>query len=50
MQRWCRPGGISIEKLVNPTDPYQLHMSDWATNRVAQALSAAIAGAPLSTT
>jgi acyl-CoA thioesterase I len=50
MQRWCRPGGISIEKLVNPTDPYQLHMSDWATNCVAQALSAAITGAPLSTT
>jgi acyl-CoA thioesterase I len=46
MQRWCIQDGIPIAELTDPTDPYQLHMSEWATNCVTQALYGAIAGAP----
>jgi acyl-CoA thioesterase I len=46
MRRWCRDGGIPIAELIDPTDPDQLHMSDWAPNCVTQALAGAIIGAP----
>jgi hypothetical protein len=46
MQRWCVQGGIPIDELIDPTDGDRLHMSDWATNCMTQALYGAIAGAP----
>ncbi len=46
MQRWCVEDSIVIADLVDPTDPSQLHMSDWATDCVTQALDGAIASAP----
>ena len=46
MKRWCLNGGIPIEELIDPIDPDHLHMSDWATNCVTQALFGAIVGAP----
>jgi len=49
MRRWCCDGGIPIAELIDPTDPDQLHMSDWATNCVTQALAGAIIGAPQAT-
>jgi len=45
MRRWVEDN-IPIANLVDPTDPDQLHMSDWATNCVTQALDSAIKGAP----
>jgi len=45
MRRWCVDGGIPIAELIDPTDPSQLHMSEWATNCVTQALYGAIKGA-----
>jgi acyl-CoA thioesterase I len=49
MRRWCVEGGIPIEELIDPTDPDQLHMSDWVTNCLTQALFGAIVGAPAAT-
>jgi acyl-CoA thioesterase-1 len=49
MRRWCCGGGIPIAELIDPTDPDKLHMSDWATNCVTQALFSAVAGAPTAT-
>jgi acyl-CoA thioesterase-1 len=49
MQRWCLQGGIPIEELIDPTDGDHLHMSDWATNCVTQALFGAIANAATAT-
>jgi acyl-CoA thioesterase I len=49
MRRWCVDGGVPIAELIDPTDQTQLHMSDWATNCVTQALYGAIAGAPAAT-
>ncbi len=46
MERWCVGDGIPIDELIDPTDPDKLHMSEWATACVAQALYGAIAGAP----
>ena len=45
MERWVVQGGIPIDELIDPTDGDRLHMSDWATNCMSQALSGAIAGA-----
>lgn len=45
MRRWVKDK-IPIASLVDPTDPDKLHMSDWATNCVTQALDGAIRGAP----
>jgi acyl-CoA thioesterase I len=45
MRRWCCGDGIPIAELIDPTDPDKLHMSDWATNCVTQALYGAIAAA-----
>jgi acyl-CoA thioesterase-1 len=49
MRRWCLEGGIPIEELIDPTDGDHLHMSDWATNCVTQALFGAIVGAAAAT-
>ena len=46
MRRWCLQDGIPIAELIDPTDDSHLHMSDWATNCVSQALFGAIVGAP----
>jgi acyl-CoA thioesterase I len=46
MQRWCVQGGIPIDELIDPTDGDRLHMSDWATNCMTQALYGAIVDAP----
>jgi acyl-CoA thioesterase I len=45
MRRWCVDGGIPMAELIDPTDQSLLHMSDWATNCVTQALYSAIEGA-----
>jgi hypothetical protein len=46
MRQWIEDG-VPIENLVDPTDTRDhLHMSDWATNCVTQALDNAINGAP----
>jgi hypothetical protein len=45
MRRWCLEGGVPIAELMDPTDDQHLHMSDWATHCVTQALYGAIAGA-----
>jgi hypothetical protein len=45
MERWVVEGGIPIDELIDPTDGDRLHMSEWATNCVSQALSGAITGA-----
>lgn len=47
MRRWCLADGIPIAQLVDPTDPTQLHMSDWATNGASAALFGAIEQAVL---
>lgn len=44
MERWVVQGGIPIDELIDPTDRDRLHMSDWATNCMSQALFGAIAG------
>jgi acyl-CoA thioesterase I len=44
MRRWCVEGGIPIAELIDPTDGDHLHMSDWATNCMTQALFGAIEG------
>jgi acyl-CoA thioesterase-1 len=46
MERWCVQDGIPIDELIDPTDNDRLHMSEWATNCVTEALYGAIAGAP----
>jgi acyl-CoA thioesterase I len=45
MRRWCVEDGIAIADLIDPTDPSQLHMSDWATDCVTRVLDGAIASA-----
>ncbi len=45
MKRWCVEGGIPIDELIDPTDGDRLHMSEWATNCMSQALYRAITGA-----
>ena len=45
MRQWCLKDNIPIADLIDPEDPSRLHMSDWATNCVTQALYGAIAGA-----
>jgi hypothetical protein len=44
MERWIVQDGTSIEDLIDPTDGDRLHMSEWATNCMSQALFGAIAG------
>jgi acyl-CoA thioesterase-1 len=50
MRRWYVEDGIQIAELIDPTDLVQLHMSDWATNCVTQALDSAMTGALPATT
>jgi acyl-CoA thioesterase-1 len=45
MERWVKDG-IGIDELIREGDPNKLHMSDWATDCVTQALYGAIASAP----
>jgi acyl-CoA thioesterase-1 len=42
MQHWNLEDGIAMEKLIRQDDPNRLHMSDWATNCITQALYEAI--------
>jgi acyl-CoA thioesterase I len=49
MRQWCLKDNIPIADLIDPEDTFKLHMSDWATNGVTQALFGAIAGAPPAT-
>ena len=49
MQHWNLEDGIAIEDLIRWDDPDHLHMSDWATNCVTQALYEAIINAPPAT-
>jgi len=46
MECWCVQDGIPIDELIDPTDNDRLHMSEWATGCVTEALYGAIAGAP----
>ncbi|HET7125036.1 MAG TPA: SGNH/GDSL hydrolase family protein [Bradyrhizobium sp.] len=49
MQHWNLVDGIAMEDLIRRDDPNHLHMSDWATNCVTQALYEAIINAPPTT-
>jgi hypothetical protein len=49
MRQWCLKDNIPIADLIDPEDTAKLHMSDWATNCVTQALYEAIADAPSAT-
>jgi hypothetical protein len=49
MQHWNLEDGIAMEELIRRDDPNHLHMSDWATNCVTQALHEAIINAPPAT-
>jgi hypothetical protein len=42
MKRWNVDGHIPMAELIDPTDNDKLHMSDWATNCMTQALYGAI--------
>jgi acyl-CoA thioesterase-1 len=42
MQHWVEQDKVPLKELVREGDPDQLHMSEWATNCVAQALFGAI--------
>jgi acyl-CoA thioesterase-1 len=42
LQHWVDHDKIAIKELVHKGDPNKLHMSDWATNCVTQALFGAI--------
>jgi hypothetical protein len=44
MRQWCEDH-ISITNLIDPADGDQLHMSEWCTNCITQALDTAMAGA-----
>jgi acyl-CoA thioesterase-1 len=44
MERWVKDG-IDIKELIREGDSDKLHMSDWATNCVTQALCEAIGNA-----
>ena len=45
MERWTVADGIPLADLVDPTDPTQLHMSEWVTRCVTSALNHAIVSA-----
>jgi acyl-CoA thioesterase I len=42
MKRWSVDGQVPMSELIDPTDNDKLHMSDWATNCMTQALYGAI--------
>jgi hypothetical protein len=42
MKAWHKLEGISFDTMVDPTDPYRLHDSDWTTQRLANDLSKVI--------
>jgi hypothetical protein len=42
MKRWSVDGDVPMSELIDPTDGDKLHMSDWATNCMTQALFGAI--------
>ena len=42
MKRWFVDGHVPMPELIDPIDPDKLHMSDWATNCMTQALFGAI--------
>jgi hypothetical protein len=42
MKRWFIDGHVPMSELIDPTDNDKLHMSDWATNCMTQALYGAI--------
>jgi hypothetical protein len=45
MRHWHVHNRIGLPRMVDPTDPDQLHQSDWSTQRFAQALRDAIVSA-----
>jgi hypothetical protein len=42
MRYWHVQNHIGLDRMIDPTDPDQLHQSDWSTQRIAQALGDAI--------
>jgi hypothetical protein len=46
MRHWHVQNNISLERMLDPTDPDRLHQSDWSTQRVSVALCEAISKAP----
>ena len=50
MERWVLKDGIDIDKPIRDGDGERLHMSEWATGCVTQALCDAILSAPTATT
>jgi hypothetical protein len=45
MRHWNRDDNIAFDQMINRDDPNQLHMSDWCTNCVVQALDVLISDA-----
>jgi esterase/lipase superfamily enzyme len=45
MRHWHVHNNIGLDRFIDPTDPDKLHMSDWCTDGVTQALTAAITDA-----
>ena len=50
MSRWHSDEKISFDRMIDPTDSDRLHMSDWAAQRIAQALCEVIVAAALAKT
>lgn len=42
MRHWHVQNNVSLEQMIDPTDPDQLHQSDWSTQQVSVALKNAI--------
>jgi len=47
MRHWHVQNNVSLEQMIDPTDPDQLHQSDWSTQQVSLALKNAIVKAAL---
>ncbi len=45
MKRWTVDDGVPLQDMIDPTDPENLHQSEWSTMCVTQALAQAIAEA-----
>jgi len=46
MRPWHVQNEIPFDRMLDPTDPDKLHLSDWSTQRISVALCEAISKAP----
>jgi hypothetical protein len=49
MRHWHVQNNVSLEQLLDPSDPDQLHQSDWSTRQVSLALKNAMIKAAVPT-